>query len=430
MAYRLTNADPDFAADFDAFIAKDRDDGADVGGVVAAVIKAVRAEGFSALQRYTKEFDRFELTGETLRISSGEIDAAEAECDADDLAALDFAAARIRAYHEKQMPEGMRYTDDQGVELGWRWTAVDAAGLYAPGGRAAYPSSVLMNAIPAKVAGVSRLAMVTPAPDGEMNPLVLAAARRAGVDEIYRIGGAQAIAALAYGAGEIEATDVIVGPGNAYVAEAKRQVFGHVGIDSVAGPSEILVVADGRNDPDWIAADLLSQAEHDPSSQSILITDDARFADAVAVAAETQLAASPRGAVAAMAWRDNSAIIVVDALSAAPALVDRIAPEHLELAVEDPEALLAQVRHAGAIFLGRHTPEAVGDYVAGPDHVLPTARAARYASGLSVLDFMKRTSIIGCDAAALDRIGPQAARLADAEGLPSHAHSIRVRLKG
>lgn len=429
MAYRLTNADPDFAAAFDAFIAKDRDDGADVGGVVTAVIKAVRTEGFPALQRYTKEFDRFELTGETLRISSREIDAAEAECDADDLAALDFAAARIRAYHEKQMPEGMRYTDDQGVELGWRWTPVDAAGLYAPGGRAAYPSSVLMNAIPAKVAGVSRLAMATPAPDGEMNPLVLAAARRAGVDEIYRIGGAQAIAALAYGAGEIEATDVIVGPGNAYVAEAKRQVFGHVGIDSVAGPSEILVVADGRNDPDWIAADLLSQAEHDPSSQSILITDDAGFADAVAVAAETQLAASPRGAVAAMAWRDNSAIIVVDALSAAPALVDRIAPEHLELAVEDPEALLAQVRHAGAIFLGRHTPEAVGDYVAGPDHVLPTARAARYASGLSVLDFMKRTSIIGCDAAALDRIGPQAARLADAEGLPSHAHSIRVRLK-
>ena len=429
MVYRLTNADPGFAAAFEAFIAKDRDDGADVGGVVTAVIKAVRAEGFPALQRYTKEFDRFDLTGETLRISSREIDAAEAECDADDLAALDFAAARIRAYHEKQMPEGMRYTDDQGVELGWRWTPVDAAGLYAPGGRAAYPSSVLMNAIPAKVAGVSRLAMATPAPDGEMNPLVLAAARRAGVDEIYRIGGAQAIAALAYGAGAIEATDVIVGPGNAYVAEAKRQVFGHVGIDSVAGPSEILVVADGANDPDWIAADLLSQAEHDPSSQSILITDDARFADAVAVAAETQLAASPRGAVAAMAWRDNSAIIVVDALSAAPALVDRIAPEHLELAVEDPEALLAQVRHAGAIFLGRHTPEAVGDYVAGPDHVLPTARAARYASGLSVLDFMKRTSIIGCDAAALDRIGPQAARLADAEGLPSHAHSIRVRLK-
>lgn len=435
MVYRLTNADPDFAADFDAFIAKDRDDGADVGGVVSAILADVRANGFPALQRYTREFDRFELTGETLRISSGEIDAAEAECDADDLAALDFAAARIRAYHEKQMPQGVRYTDDEGVELGWRWTPVDAAGLYAPGGRAAYPSSVLMNAIPARVAGASRLAMVSPAPDGEMNPLVLAAARRAGVDEIYRIGGAQAIAALAYGVGPsgapvIAPTDVIVGPGNAYVAEAKRQVFGHVGIDSVAGPSEILVVADGANDPDWIAADLLSQAEHDPSSQSILITDDARFADAVALAAETQLAASPCGAVAAMAWRDNSAIIVVDALSAAPALVDRIAPEHLELAVENPEALLAQVRHAGAIFLGRHTPEAVGDYVAGPDHVLPTARAARYASGLSVLDFMKRTSIIGCDAAALERIGPRAARLADAEGLPSHAHSIRVRLKG
>lgn len=429
MVHRLTNADPEFAADFDAFIARDRDDGADVGGAVTAIVRAVRAEGFAALQRYTNEFDRFDLTGENLRVSAGEIDAAEAECDKEDLAALDFAAARIRAYHEKQKPEDMRYTDDAGVELGWRWTPVDAAGLYAPGGRAAYPSSVLMNAIPAKVAGVSRLAMATPAPDGEMNPLVLAAARRAGVDEIYRVGGAQAVAALAYGAGLIAPTDIIVGPGNAYVAEAKRQVFGHVGIDSVAGPSEILVVADGANDPDWIAADLLSQAEHDPSSQSVLITDDAGFADRVAAAAEAQLAQSPRGAIAAAAWRDNSAIIVVGALAEAPALVDRIAPEHLELAVEDPEALLAQVRHAGAVFLGRHAPEAVGDYVAGPDHVLPTARAARYASGLSVLDFMKRTSIIGCDAEALRKIGPQAARLADAEGLPSHAHSIRVRLK-
>ena len=434
MVHRLTNADPEFAADFDAFIARDRDDGADVGGAVTAIVRAVRAEGFAALQRYTTEFDRFDLTGENLRVSAWEIDAAEAECDKGDLAALDFAAARIHAYHEKQKPEDMRYTDDAGVELGWRWTPVDAAGLYAPGGRAAYPSSVLMNAIPAKVAGVSRLAMATPAPDGEMNPLVLAAARRAGVDEIYRVGGAQAVAALAYGAGGpgnpvIAPTDVIVGPGNAYVAEAKRQVFGHVGIDSVAGPSEILVVADGANDPDWIAADLLSQAEHDPSSQSVLITDDAGFADKVAAAAEAQLARSPRGAIAAAAWRDNSAIIVVGALAEAPALVDRIAPEHLELAVEDPEALLAQVRHAGAVFLGRHAPEAVGDYVAGPDHVLPTARAARYASGLSVLDFMKRTSIIGCDAEALRKIGPQAARLADAEGLPSHAHSIRVRLK-
>ncbi len=428
MVHRLTSADPGFAADFAAFIAKDRDDGADVAGAVAAIIASVRADGFAALRRYTEAFDRFALTETSLRVSDAEIDAAEAACDAEDLAALDFAAARIRGYHEKQTPQDMRYTDDAGVTLGWRWTPVDAAGLYAPGGRAAYPSSVLMNAIPAKVAGVARLAMVSPAPDGEMNPLVLAAARRAGVDEIYRVGGAQGVAALAYGAGPIAPTDVIVGPGNAYVAEAKRQVFGHVGIDSVAGPSEILVVADGANDPAWIAADLLSQAEHDPSSQSVLITDDAAFADAVAGAAETQLAASPRGAVAGAAWRENSAIIVVSALEEAAALVDRIAPEHLELAVADPEAMLARIRHAGAVFLGRHTPEAVGDYVAGPDHVLPTARAARYASGLSVLDFMKRTSVIGCDAGALRRIGPPAARLADAEGLPSHAHSIRVRL--
>ena len=430
MAVRLTGSEPGFEAAFDAFVAQDRDDGADVSGVVAQVIAAVRAEGFEAVKRYTRDFDRFALTEGTVRVSPEETAQAEAACDPADLDALDFAAARIRAYHEKQTPQDMRYTDEAGVTLGWRWTAVDAAGLYAPGGRAAYPSSVLMNAIPARAAGVRRLAMVSPAPDGEMNPLVLAAAKRAGVDEIYRIGGAQAIAALAYGAGSIiSPVDVIVGPGNAYVAEAKRQVFGRVGIDSVAGPSEILVVADGANDPAWIAADLLSQAEHDPSSQSILITDDAGFADKAAAAVEAQLLESPRREIAGAAWAHNSAIIVVDALAEAPALVDRIAPEHLELAVEDPEALLAEIRHAGAIFLGRHAPEAVGDYVAGPDHVLPTARAARYASGLSVYDFMKRTSIIGCDADALAKIGPQAARLADAEGLPSHAHSIRVRLK-
>lgn len=429
MVLRLTHADPAFAADFDAFLTKDRDDGADVSGAVAKIIASVRADGFDALKLYTKDFDRFALTEETLCVATAEIDAAEAACDADDLKALDFAASRIRAYHEKQLPQDMRYTDETGVELGWRWTAVDAAGLYAPGGRAAYPSSVLMNAIPAKVAGVSRLAMVTPTPDGDMNPLVLAAARRAGVDEIYRIGGAQAVAALAYGAGSIKPTDVIVGPGNAYVAEAKRQVFGHVGIDSVAGPSEILVVADGANNPGWIAADLLSQAEHDPSSQSILITDDAMFADKVVAAVDAQLATSSRSEIAGAAWRDNSAIIIVGAVEEAPTLIDRIAPEHLELAVADPEALLAKVRHAGAIFLGRYTPEAVGDYVAGPDHVLPTARAARYASGLSVLDFMKRTSIIGCDAASLGKIGHEAARLADAEGLPSHADSIRIRFK-
>ncbi len=427
MAIRLDTSDAGFAAAFDAFVAKDRDGGRDVSASVRGVIEAVRADGFAALQRFTREFDRFELTGENLRIGPREIDEAEAACDKADLETLDFAAARIRAYHEKQTPQDLRYTDDQGVTLGWRWTPVDAAGLYVPGGRAAYPSSVLMNAIPAKVAGVKRLAMTTPSPNGDMNPLVLAAARRAGVDEIYRIGGAQAVAALAYGAGQIAPVDVIAGPGNAYVAEAKRQVFGQVGIDSIAGPSEILVVADGKNDPQWIAADLLSQAEHDPSSQSVLITDDAAFAEKVAEAVGEQLAANPRREIAEAAWKSNSAIIIVNALDEAPALVDRIAPEHLELAVADPEVLLAKVRHAGAVFLGRYAPEAIGDYVAGPDHVLPTARAARYASGLSVLDFMKRTSIIGCDEKGLQRIGPAAARLADAEGLPSHAMSIRIR---
>ncbi|WP_375202930.1 histidinol dehydrogenase [Hyphococcus sp.] len=429
MVLRLNNSTIDFAAAFDAFVKKDRDGGADVSAVVREVIAAVRADGMDALKSYTQKFDGFALSDANLRVTPEDIEAAEAACDKDDLKALDFAAARIRAYHEKQIPSDVRYTDDQGVTLGWRWTCVDAAGLYAPGGRAAYPSSVLMNAIPAKVAGVSRLAMVTPAPKGEMNPLVLAAAKRAGIDEVYRIGGAQAVAALAYGAGPIAPVDVIVGPGNAYVAEAKRQVFGQVGIDSVAGPSEILVISDGKSEPNWIAADLLSQAEHDPSSQSVLITDDAGFADTVEAAVRGQLAESPRREIAEAAWTENSAIIIVSSLDEAPALADAIAPEHLELAVDDPETLLNKVRHAGAIFLGRHAPEAIGDYVAGPDHVLPTARAARYASGLSVLDFMKRTSIIGCDEAAVAKLGPQAARLADAEGLPAHAKSVRVRLK-
>ncbi len=429
MVLRLNNSGDDFAAAFDAFVKKDRDGGADVSAVVREVIAAVRADGMGALKSYTQKFDGFALNDANLWITPKEIEAAEAACDKDDLKALDFAAARIRAYHEKQIPSDVRYTDDQGVTLGWRWTCVDAAGLYAPGGRAAYPSSVLMNAIPAKVAGVKRLAMVTPAPKGEMNPLVLAAAKRAGIDEVYRIGGAQAVAALAYGAGPISPVDVIVGPGNAYVAEAKRQVFGTVGIDSVAGPSEILVVSDGKSDPNWIAADLLSQAEHDPSSQSVLITDDAGFADKVEEAVKEQLAENPRREIAEAAWNDNSAIVIVSSLDEAPALVDAIAPEHLELAVDNPEALLNKVRHAGAIFLGRHAPEAIGDYVAGPDHVLPTARAARYASGLSVLDFMKRSSIIGCDEAAVAKLGPSAARLADAEGLPAHAKSVRVRLK-
>ncbi len=429
MVLRLDQSAAGFAAAFDAFIIKDRDGAADVSTVVREIIAAVRADGMGALKPYTAKFDQFELTDQNLQVTAEEIEWAEAACNADDLKALDFAAARIRAYHEKQLPVDMLYTDDQGVTLGWRWTSVDAAGLYAPGARAAYPSSVLMNAIPATVAGVKRLAMVTPAPKGEMNPLVLAAAKRAGVHEIYRIGGAQAVAALAYGAGSISPVDVIVGPGNAYVAEAKRQVFGQVGIDSIAGPSEILVVADGKNDPHWIAADLLSQAEHDPSSQSVLITDDTGFADNVVLAVKEQLASSTRQKIAEAAWTNNSAIIVVGSLAEAPALVDAIAPEHLELAVEDPERMMNKISHAGAIFLGRYTPEAVGDYVAGPDHVLPTARAARYASGLSVLDFMKRTSIISCDEKALAKIGPQAARLADAEGLPSHAKSVRVRLK-
>ncbi|WP_411820307.1 histidinol dehydrogenase [Hyphococcus formosus] len=429
MVLRLDSSSADFASAFEQFISKDRDGGADVSAVVREVINKIRADGMDALAELTQKFDGFALCEANLKITDAEIEIAEKQCRAEDLKALDFAADRIRSYHLKQLPKDERYTDDMGVTLGWRWNAVDAAGLYAPGGRAAYPSSVLMNAIPAQVAGVGRLALVTPAPGGEMNPLVLAAAKRAGITEIYRIGGAQAIAALAYGAGPIAPVDVIVGPGNAYVAEAKRQVFGKVGIDSIAGPSEILVVADGQNEPAWIAADLLSQAEHDPSSQSILITDDAQFADRVSNAVDEQIAESERKEITAAAWHDNSAIIVVGTLDEAPAIVDRIAPEHLELAIEAPEELLTKIRHAGAIFMGRYTPEAVGDYVAGPDHVLPTVHSARYASGLSVLDFMKRTSIIGCDADALARIGPAAATLADAEGLPSHANSVRVRLK-
>lgn len=429
MVRRLNTADAEFDREFDAFLALDRDGGANVAAAVAEIIAAVRGSGISAVAALTRKFDRLDVDQKSVQVGAAEIDRAVDGCDAEDLSALKFAAVRIRAYHEKQTPQDMRYKDEAGVTLGWRWNAVDAAGLYAPGGRAAYPSSVLMNAIPAQVAGVKRLVMTTPTPNGDVNPLVYAAARIAGVDEIYRIGGAQAIAALAYGAGPIEPVDVIVGPGNAYVAEAKRQVFGRVGIDSVAGPSEILVVADGENDPAWIAADLLSQAEHDPSSQSVLITDDDAFADAVAGAVRAQLAASPRADIARAAWRDHSAIIVVDALDEVSALIDAIAPEHLELAVADPQAIFEKVRHAGAVFLGRYTPEAVGDYVAGPDHVLPTARAARYASGLSVLDFMKRTSIIGCDEQSIAAVGPAAARLADAEGLPSHAESIRVRLK-
>ncbi len=428
MVARLTDTDQNFETAFKALLALKRETSKDVNDSAAAIIADVLEKGDAALFDYTTKFDGFEANRQSVLITPQMCDEAEQACAPELLAALRMAAKRIHDYHEKQKPQDIRYTDDQGVELGWRWTPVDAAGLYVPGGLASYPSSVLMNAIPAKVAGVKRLVMTAPAPKGIMNPLVLAAAKLAGISEIYCVGGAQAVAALAYGTKTIAPVDKIVGPGNAYVAAAKRQVFGKVGIDSIAGPSEILVVADAKNDPEWIAADLLSQAEHDPSSQSILITDDHDFADRVAQAASNQIETSPRQDITAAAWADNSAIIVVRSLDDAPALVNRLAPEHLELAVDDPDAMALEVRHAGAIFLGRHTPEAVGDYVAGPDHVLPTAQAARYASGLSVIDFMKRTSLIGCTPAALRNIGPAGAILADAEGLPAHAHSIRVRL--
>jgi histidinol dehydrogenase len=429
VAKRLDARDGDFAAAFAALLDDKRETAADVGAAVADIINAVRARGDAALADYTARFDRLTLTPDRFRLTKGEIAAEAAKASPESVAALELATARIRAFHEKQRPEDVRYVDDAGVELGSRWTPVSAAGLYVPGGLAAYPSSLLMNAIPAQVAGVARLAVTVPTPDGAINPLVMAAVRILGIDTVYRVGGAQAIAALAYGTATIAPVDVIVGPGNAYVAAAKRQVFGTVGIDMVAGPSEILVVADGTNDPAWIAADLLSQAEHDAAAQSILLTDDAAFADAVAVAVDAQLDRLGRRDIAAASWADHGAIIVLASLDDAPALIDRIAPEHLELAVDDPEALFARVRNAGAVFMGRHTPEAIGDYVAGPNHVLPTARSARFASGLSVLDFMKRTSVIRCDPASLARIGPAAATLADAEGLPAHAHSVRVRLK-
>ena len=428
MARLIVQSDPDFETEFTRLLSLKRETAQDVNDLVGDILKDIQTRGDAALFDYTQKFDKFAATPQSVIVTQAECDAAEAACNHDLLAALDLAASRILSFHERQKPADELYTDEAGVTLGWRWTPVDAAGLYVPGGLASYPSSVLMNAIPARVAGVQRLVMTAPAPGGKLNPLVLAAAKRAGVTEIYRVGGAQAIGALAYGTDMIAPVDKIVGPGNAFVAAAKRQVFGKVGIDSIAGPSEILVVADGLNNPDWIAADLLSQAEHDPSSQSILITADQAFAQKVSQAATQQIAASSRADITRAAWTDNSAIIVVEAMSDAPSLVNRLAPEHLELAVDDPQSLLSEIRHAGAIFMGRHTPEAIGDYIAGPDHVLPTAQAARYASGLSVLDFMKRTSLIGCTPEALSMIGPAAATLADAEGLPSHAQSIRIRL--
>ncbi|SMF83520.1 histidinol dehydrogenase [Tistlia consotensis] len=428
MPHELDSSRPDFAAAFEVFLDAKREAAAAVDRVVAEILAAVRAEGDAALLRYTERFDRLSLTAEGLRLTEAELAEAEAACAPETLEALRVAAARIEDYHRRQLPENLDYRDAQGVRLGHRWTAISAAGLYVPGGTAAYPSSVLMNALPARVAGVPRVAMVVPSPDGRLNPLVLAAARIAGVTEVYRVGGAQAVGALAYGTATIAPVDKIVGPGNAYVAAAKKQVFGVVGIDTIAGPSEILVVADGGNDPAWIAADLLSQAEHDASAQAILITDDAAFADEVRRAVAIQLTQLDRGSIAQDSWRDHGAIIRVGSLDEAPALVDRIAPEHLELAVAEPDALAARIRNAGAIFLGRYTPEAIGDYVAGPNHVLPTARAARYASGLSVLDFMKRSSMIACDAGSLGRLAPAAVALARAEGLDAHARSIAIRL--
>jgi histidinol dehydrogenase len=428
---RLDASDPGFAAAFDALINNRRDNDGNVATVVEQTIKHVRSRGDLALHELTQRFDGFDLNVEGWKIDAAQCKAAFDALDPELRNALKLAASRITAYHKAQLPKDRDYRDKAGVRLGARWGAVDAAGIYVPGGRAAYPSSVLMNAIPAKVAGVGRLVMVTPTPAGAINSVVMAAAHLAGVDEIWRIGGAQAIAALAYGTERIAPVDVITGPGNAWVAEAKRQLYGVVGIDMVAGPSEIVVVADGKNKAGWIAADLLSQAEHDPTSQSILFTDSAVFADKVAVAVEKQLPKLSTIAVANASWRDHGAIIVVKKLEDAMPLVNRLAAEHLELAVDDAraDALFALVRHAGSVFLGRNTPEAIGDYIAGPNHVLPTGRRARFSSGLSVSDFMKRTSFIGVDDAAMAAIGPAAVLLAQAEGLPAHAESVRKRLK-
>ena len=429
MAQYLRTCDPAFEAGFSALLATKREQAADVGEAVAAILAEVRSRGDEALIELTRRFDRFDLAAAGIRLSKAEIGAAVATCPAGVRESLEFAARRIEAYHRRQRPADERFSDEAGVELGHRWSPVEAAGLYVPGGLGAYPSSVLMNAIPARVAGVSRLAMTVPTPDGVLAPQVVAAAHIAGIDEIFRIGGAQAIAALAYGTATVAPVAKIVGPGNAYVAAAKRRVFGVVGIDMIAGPSEILVAADALNDPAWIAADLLSQAEHDEAAQSILIADDAGFADRVEAAVEAELRHLPRAGIARASWERYGAVILVrDLLADAPALIDRIAPEHVELAVDDPEPLVARIRHAGAIFLGRHAPEAVGDYVAGPNHVLPTSRSARFSSGLSVIDFMKRTSLIRCSPEGLAAIGPAAIRLAEAEGLGAHARSIAIRL--
>ena len=428
MARILNSADADFREAFTALLEAKREEEADVADIVSDIIRDVRRRGDEALYELTERFDRFDVRDTGLAVSPEDVEKAKARVPAEVLGALRLAADRIRAYHERQLPADETYVDDIGVELGHRWTPVDAAGLYVPGGLAAYPSSVLMNAIPARVAGVKRLVMVVPTPEGKFNDLVLAAADAAGVDEIWRIGGAQAVAALAWGTQSIRPVDVIVGPGNAFVAEAKRQVFGKVGIDMIAGPSEVLAIADDSADPEWLAADLLAQAEHDRSAQSILVTTDAALAQAVAQAVERQLETLPKADIAGESWEKYGAIIIVKDMEEAAAVSDAFAPEHLELSVRDPDALLARVRHAGAIFIGHHTPEAVGDYVAGPNHVLPTSRSARFSSGLNVLNFMKRTTLLRCSPESLRLIGPAAVTLAEVEGLEAHARSVARRL--
>ncbi|MEM0899769.1 MAG: histidinol dehydrogenase [Pseudomonadota bacterium] len=430
MPTRLNIADTDFDASFAAFLATKREVSADVDAAVREIIEDVRTRGDAAVLERTEKYDRLTLTAETMQVSAEEIEDAFASVDPETLEALTLARDRIKSHHERQLPKDDRYTDAIGVELGSRWTAIEAVGLYVPGGTASYPSSVLMNAVPAIVAGVERIVMVVPSPDGALNPLVLAAAKLAGVTEVYRIGGAQAVAALAYGTETIAPVSKVVGPGNAYVAAAKRQVFGTIGIDMIAGPSEVLVVADGHNDPDWIAADLLAQAEHDTGAQSILLTDDAGFADRVGEAVEAQLKTLPRAETASASWRDFGGIIIVDDLKSAKtmAVINRIAAEHLELACDGADELAATIRNAGAIFVGRYTPEVVGDYVGGSNHVLPTARSARFSSGLGVLDFVKRTSILKLEAEQLRVLGPAAIKLAQAEGLDAHGRSVSVRL--
>ncbi len=428
MVKELSSTSSSFEQDFGALLKANRDTENDVSGVATEILADVKARGDEALLEYTAKFDDVTLTANTMRVSRNEIDAAIEACSDETLDALKIAAKRISDFHVRHIPEDDDMTDAEGVALGVRWHAVDAAGIYVPGGKAAYPSSVLMNAIPAKAAGVPRIIMVVPAPKGYLNPLVLAAADISGITEIYKIGGAQAVGALAYGTETIKAVDIIAGPGNAYVAAAKKEVFGTVGIDMIAGPSEILVVADNKNDPRWIAIDLLSQAEHDEVAQSILITDDEVYANQVIQAVEDHLATLPRANIASASWDNHGCVIVVDELSDAPALVNRIAPEHLELAVENARDMLGDIRNAGSIFVGRYTPEAIGDYIAGPNHVLPTSGSARFSSGLSVLNFMKRNTVIECDESSLQKIGPAAMTLADEEGLEAHGRSIGIRL--